>query len=103
MPVEKCLAWTALAGADAGQLDALLADKFAGLRRERHVVPELGSWWVFIPPLPNKAEADKKSGELKRLGRGVLRDPGRRAEPLGDFARHLLQRAGGERPARVLA
>ena len=67
-PVEKCLAWTALAEADTGRLDALLADKFSGLRRERHVIPEMSSWWVFIPPLANKAEADKKSGELKRMG-----------------------------------
>lgn len=91
VPVEKCLAWTALAGADAGQLDALLADKFAGLRRERHVVPEVASWWVFIPPLPNKADADRKSGELKRLGAPeffVIQDagPNRWAISLGIFS-----------------
>lgn len=67
-PVEKCLAWTALAEADTGRLDALLADKFSGLRRERHVVPEMSSWWVFIPPLANKALADRKQLELKQRG-----------------------------------
>ncbi len=98
-PVEKCLAWTGLADADAGALDALLADKFSNLRRERHVLPEISTWWVFIPPLANKAEADRKSGELKRMGAPeffVVQEAGpyRWAISLGIFS---SEQAAGER------
>lgn len=65
--VEKCVAWAALAEADLAPLEALLTERFAELRRVRHLVSEQGSWWVFIPPQANKAEADKKAAELKRL------------------------------------
>ena len=89
--VEKCVAWTGLVEAEASQVDALLAEKFAGLRRARHVVPEISSWWVFIPPQTSKAEADKKAGELKRLGAPeffVVQDagPNRWAISLGIFS-----------------
>jgi hypothetical protein len=89
--VEKCLAWTALSPAEADQLDGALVEGFAGLRRTRHAIPESSSWWVFIPALANKAEADKKAGELKRMGAPeffVLQDPGpnRFAISLGIFS-----------------
>lgn len=66
--VEKCLAWVGLTTVDADRLDATLAENFTALRRARHVIPESASWWVFIPPLANKADADKKAVELKKLG-----------------------------------
>lgn len=65
---EKCLAWPSLNAASADRLEALLTERFSGLRRTRHVIPEASSWWVFIPPLASKVEADKKAQELKRLG-----------------------------------
>jgi hypothetical protein len=66
--VEKCLAWVGLATADADRLDTTLSENFSALRRARHVIPESASWWVFIPSLANKADADKKAAELKKLG-----------------------------------
>ena len=65
--VEKCIAWS-LAQADADRLDGFLAANHADLKRKRLVVPGAASWWVFMPPQPNKAEADKKAAELKRFG-----------------------------------
>ncbi|MFA7291064.1 MAG: SPOR domain-containing protein [Rhodocyclaceae bacterium] len=90
-PPEKCLAWRDLALATADQVESMLAERFAGLRRARHVIPEASSWWVFIPPQANKAEADKKAGELKRLGAPeffVVQEPGpnRFAVSLGIFS-----------------
>ena len=29
---------------------------------------EGSGWWVFVPPLPNKAAAEKKAGELRQFG-----------------------------------
>lgn len=90
-PAERCVAWDGLAAADADSIDAALAEQFAALRRERHTLPEVASWWVFIPPQPNKAEAEKKAGELKRLGVPeyyVVQDagPNRWAISLGIFS-----------------
>lgn len=87
-----CLAWTALAPAEADRLSALLAEKFDGFRQSRRVVASEGSgWWVFIPPLANKAEADKKANELKTLGVSdyfVIQEagPNRHALSLGVFS-----------------
>ena len=88
---EKCLAWPGLNAASADRLEALLTERFAGLRRTRHVIPEASSWWVFIPPQASKAEADKKALELKRLGAPeffVIQEPGanRFAISLGIFS-----------------
>jgi cell division septation protein DedD len=88
---DRCVAWLGLAESSAAELEALLAEKFDALRRVRHVVPETSSWWVFIPPQANKAEADKKAGELKKLGVPeffVVQDagPNRFAISLGIFS-----------------
>lgn len=88
---EKCLAWANLNASLADRLEEVLTQKFAGLRRARHVIPEASSWWVFIPPLANKADADKKAQELKRLGAPeffVIQEPGanRFAISLGIFS-----------------
>lgn len=68
-PATICLAWSGLATAEADRLSALLAEQFDAFRQTRHqAAVEGGTWWVFIPPLATKAEADKKAAELKRLG-----------------------------------
>jgi hypothetical protein len=58
-----CLQLTGLSAEQAGKFAAQAA---AGrLQVIRH---EEGGWWVLIPPLADKATADKKAGELQRLG-----------------------------------
>lgn len=88
---EKCLAWSGLTVTDADKLEDVLGSRFAALTRTRHTVPESSSWWVFIPPQANKADADKKAGELKRMGAPeffVIQDagPNRWAISLGIFS-----------------
>ncbi|NJD26437.1 MAG: SPOR domain-containing protein [Betaproteobacteria bacterium] len=90
-PAEFCLAWDKLAPADADRLASALAEKFPGVRAERHSVPGPGGdWWVHIPPLAGKAEADKRSAELKLAGVSdtlVIQDgPNRFAISLGVFS-----------------
>lgn len=66
----RCLQWNDLAAADADRLERLVAERFAGASRARSVPPVLAAnagWWVFIPPLANRAEAERKASELKRL------------------------------------
>lgn len=64
-----CLIWRQLPLADADRLATLLAKRFADFKiSQQKVISESNGWWVVIPPLPGKAEADKKAGELLALG-----------------------------------
>lgn len=64
-----CLTWRPLPLADGERLAALLAKRFGDYKVTRKVVASEGNgWWVFIPPQPNKAEAERKSTELRELG-----------------------------------
>lgn len=68
--VEKiCLRWEHLPPADAGKLSSKLAEKFPDFKLSKKTVAGDGSgWWVYIPPLPGKEEAEKKAGELRQFG-----------------------------------
>ena len=65
-----------LACAEVGNFDTVEAKKFEtqlaelslGDRLTRRAIPENVRHMVFIPPLEGKEAADKKAGELKRLG-----------------------------------
>jgi hypothetical protein len=64
-----CLRWSQLGTDEARQLSAKLGEKFAAYKLVKHTVAGEGNgWWVYIPPLANKAEAEKKAGELRQLG-----------------------------------
>lgn len=70
-PAERpvCLLWEHLPAAEADQLGTVLAGRFAEFKLARQLVAAEGSgWWVFVPPLPNKAAAEKKAGELRQFG-----------------------------------
>ena len=83
---------TALSAKEADRLAGLLGDKYAAFKVARQAIPvEGGQWWVFIPPLATKADADKKAGELKHMGVAeyfVIQDagPNRFAISLGVFS-----------------
>ncbi len=67
-PEELCLVWDPLTAADAERLAVTLTEKVVGFRAERrNVASEGGGWWVFIPPLASRAEADKKAADLKQM------------------------------------
>lgn len=95
---DICLAWSGLAVKEADQLADLLKDKFNDFKQARRTEKTaVKSWWVFIPPLPTKADADKKAGELKQLGIKdfiVVQDaaPNRLAISLGVFSTEATAR-----------
>lgn len=105
-PEELCLAWEHLPADEADRLASTLAEKLAGIRVERRAVPVEGAgWWVMVPPLANKAEADKKLGELKELGVNdlfVVHDagPNQFAISLGVFS---TEKGGQEHLGRLKA
>lgn len=104
---QACLLLTGLSEADASRLagEAGKASLTASRRSE-------GGWWVFMPPQPDKKGAEKKAGELQRLGVTeffIVNDgPQKFAISLGVFSREeaaekrLEQLRGqGVRTARV--
>jgi len=105
-PEELCLLWEHLPADAADRLASTLAEKLAGIRVERRAVPVEGAgWWVMVPPLANKAEADKKVGELKELGVNdlfIVHDagPNQFAISLGVFS---TEKSGQEHLARLRA
>lgn len=65
--VEICVLLSDLPIADVLRVEGLLADKFPAFRSERSMNAGSGSYWVFIPPLPGRQDADRKASELRKL------------------------------------
>ncbi len=85
---EVCLEWSGFGAEDAPRAAAALAKLELGDKLVQRETSE--GYWVYIPPLKSKAEADKKTVELKTLGIGeffVVQDSGqwRFAVSLGIF------------------
>ena len=88
---QACLAWENLAAADADRVNALVTGRFPALTLSRRLANgESSGWWIYVPPLASKAEADKKAAELKQLGIAdyfIIQDgPNRFAISLGVFS-----------------
>jgi len=67
VPSAQCLAWPRLSDADAKRITALLKSKHSSLKVLTHSNGAVATWWVHIPPLANRAAADKKAAELREL------------------------------------
>jgi hypothetical protein len=85
-----CLEWGIFAGPGVAKAEAALAKLELPEDRIERTVTDAGGYWVYIPPLKNKAEADRKVVELQDLGITeffVVQDPGqwRYAISLGIF------------------
>ncbi len=64
---DRCLVWSGLAGAQADKLAALGASKYTSLKAGRSLQGEASAYWVYIPPLPSRQEAEHKADQLKAL------------------------------------
>lgn len=63
---EICLHWIPPGNNEAARLKELLESQFYDLRLSPRPAPP-GTWWVYIPPLASRAEAERKALELRRL------------------------------------
>lgn len=86
-----CLLLTGLSEGEAQRLaDKAVQDGLVASRRSE------GGWWVFMPPQPDKKGAEKKAGELQRLGVTeffiVTDGPQKFAISLGVFSREEAAR-----------
>ena len=98
-----CLAWEHLSVAEADRLGTVLTGQFAEFKLVRQVVAAEGNgWWVFVPPLSGKAEAERKAGELRLFGVSdyfiIQEGPNRFAISLGVFS---SEKGGQERLAEL--
>jgi hypothetical protein len=108
-----CVEWGSFGAQEAARAGERLEPLALGARLAQFRGEETASWWVFIPPQPNRAAAQKKAAELKKLGVDdyfVVQEEGklRWALSLGVFrteeaARARLEalRARGVRSAQV--
>jgi len=63
-----CLEWSNLGGPDVARAENELEKLEIGSARIERVVADADGYWVHMPPLNNKAEIDRRIGELKALG-----------------------------------
>ena len=74
-----CLEWSNIGGPDVAQAENALGELGIERGRIERVVADADGFWVHMPPLPGKAEVDRKIGELKALGVHeffVVQEPG---------------------------
>ena len=64
---EQCLLLADLPLADSDRVDRLLAEKWPLFKAQRTTVEGGASYWVYIPALASKQEAESKVVELKKL------------------------------------
>jgi cell division protein FtsN len=88
LPALVCLEWGSFAADDTPRAQAALARFELGDKVSQRESSE--GYWVYIPPLKTRADADRKAGELKALGIGeysVVQDASqwRFAIALGEF------------------
>lgn len=111
---DVCLLLAELSIIETERLEARLAEKLPSFRAQRLAVEGRTSFWVFIPPLASRQDAENKAAELKRLGVAdffVIQEngPNNRAISLGLFASHdaaethlAALRAQGVKSARIV-
>lgn len=88
---DACLALGEVSIAQIARIEGMLAEKLPAFKAERTAVSGGSSYWVNIPPLTNKKEADAKTAELKKLNVSdffVVQEegPNNRAISLGLFS-----------------
>ena len=66
-----CIEWGSFSPQDAARAEQRLEPLALGSRLAQFRGDENASWWVFIPPQPSRAAAQKKAAELKSLGLGA--------------------------------
>jgi hypothetical protein len=74
-----CLEWNNLGGPDVAQAENALASLGVEPSRIERVFADADGFWVHMPPLPGKADVERKIGELKALGVReffVVQEPG---------------------------
>jgi hypothetical protein len=68
VPAAACMEWGAFAGAAIARADAAMAELELPASQVSRVVVEASGYWVYVPPLKSRNEAEKAARALKELG-----------------------------------
>jgi hypothetical protein len=68
MQNKQCLEWGEFSGRALADVQTGLATLKLGDKLSQHIVEHTGGFWVFIPPLKNHAEVQRKIEQLKNFG-----------------------------------
>ena len=63
-----CMEWGELSGADLARADTVLANLQLGDKLSQRQIEHTMGYWVYIPPLKDKAAVKQKVAQLKALG-----------------------------------
>lgn len=63
-----CLEWGTFGGTELRAAQSALDALSLGARVTHREVPTQANYWVYLPPLKNKEEVDRKLSELQKLG-----------------------------------
>lgn len=66
--VKSCLEWGEFSGRGLAEAQSSLAALKLGDKLSQRIVEHVSGFWVFIPPLKNSAEVQRKLLQLKKLG-----------------------------------
>ena len=67
-PKPACLEWGTFGAGELKSAQSALETLQLGERLTSHDVQVVAAFWVYIPPLKNKVEVERKIAELERLG-----------------------------------
>lgn len=79
LPPKACLYWGEFSGSALALANERLATLGLGARLQARTVEHASGFWVYMPPLKNAAEVQRKIGQLKKLGVNdhfVVQEPG---------------------------
>jgi hypothetical protein len=65
---SACIQWGSFSSAELPAAQDAIGALGLGARVSALEVPSVAGWWVYIPPLRNRAEVDRKIRELDALG-----------------------------------
>lgn len=67
-PAAACMEWGAFSGAAIARADAAMTELDLPASQVSRVVVEASGYWVYVPPLKSRNEAEKAARALKELG-----------------------------------
>jgi hypothetical protein len=70
-PAEACMEWAPFSQEEVVRAREALASLTLGDRFSTAPVNAVANWWVYVPPLPNRVQADR---EVARLAAAGVRD-----------------------------
>lgn len=75
-----CVEWGEFSGGDIARASAALDELGFGNMITQRQIEHTSAYWVYIPPRPNRADVEKKVGQIKALGVDdffIIQEPGK--------------------------